>query len=65
MSKVFWAENRETGEKWHPEPGTKKQYLVMYDSGYLAVVTEDFYYYITPLDDKIWKKVERAYISPV
>ncbi len=29
----------------------------MYDSGYLAIVTEDFYVYIEPLDPKIWKTV--------
>ena len=35
--------------------GPYRQYLVMYDSGYLAVVTEDFYVYIEPLDPAKWK----------
>ena len=58
MSKKFWAENRITGERWRPEKGTK-QYLVMYDSGYLAVVTEDFYQYVMPLDPTEWRCVLR------
>jgi len=58
MSKKFWAENRLTGEKWKPEKG-KKQYLVMYDSGYIAIITEDFYTYISPLDIKIWRVIKR------
>ncbi len=53
MSKKFYAEDRVTGQRWEPERG-KKQYLVMYDSGYLAVVTEDYYTYIKPLDPKKW-----------
>ena len=57
MSKKFYAEHKVTGERWKPENG-KKQYLVMYDSGYLAVVTEDFYTYIAPLDTSVWRKVE-------
>lgn len=67
MSKKFYAVNRVTGEKWKPTrpainhrsitEGIFRQYLVMYDSGYLAVVTEDFYVYIEPLDPKIWKTV--------
>ena len=57
MSKKFWAENRVTGARWEPEKG-KKQYLVMYDSGYLAVVTEDFYQYVTALDTNEWRVVK-------
>lgn len=57
MSKKFWAENRVTGARWEPERGNK-QYLVMYDSGYLAVVTEDFYQHVTPLDVKEWRAVK-------
>lgn len=57
MSKKFYAEHRVTGERWKPENG-KRQYLVMYDSGYLAVITEDFYTYIQPLDVATWEKVE-------
>ena len=56
MSKRFHAINTQTGERWNPEPG-KKQYLVMYDSGYLAMVTEDFYTHIEPLDTKLWKPI--------
>lgn len=56
MSKKFYAENRITGDKWKPAKNTK-QYLVMYDSGYLGVVTEDFYTYICPLSSKEWKIV--------
>ena len=55
MSRKFYAINRETGERWKPEK--EKQYLVMYDSGYLAVVTEDFYTYINPLNTAIWKTI--------
>lgn len=57
MSKKFWAENRVTGSLWKPEKG-KKQYLMMYDSGYLAVVTEDFYQYVAALDAKEWRVVK-------
>lgn len=57
MSKKFYAVNRETGDKWKPE--IPKQYLVMYDSGYLAVVTLDFYVSIEPLDPTKWKTVTK------
>jgi hypothetical protein len=59
MSTKFYAENRETGQKWKPQNYLKcREYLVMYDSGYLAVVTEDQYYVgIHALDPKIWKTV--------
>ena len=56
MKKRFYAINRQTGEKWKPEPSLKN-YLVMYDSGYLAVVTEGFYTHIEPLCTKTWKKI--------
>lgn len=56
MSRKFYAVNRETGEKWSSKKDCK-EYLVMYDSGYLAVVTEDFYTHVSPLDPKVWKKV--------
>lgn len=55
MSKIFWAEHKETGERWRPEPG-ENQYLVLYDSGYAAVVTGDFHTYISPLGGK-WRVV--------
>lgn len=57
MSKKFHAENRKTGERWTPKKGTK-QYLVMYDSGYLGQVTEDYYQYLVPLDPAVWKVVK-------
>ena len=62
MSRLFWAEHRETGERWKPtNPSYDKEYLVMYDSGYLAVVLDDGWStFINPLDSKAWKKVERA-----
>lgn len=56
MSRKFHAEHRETGERWKSESSTR-QYLVMYDSGFLAVVTEDYYTYINPLDNNVWRKV--------
>lgn len=59
MSKKFHAEHRVTGERWKPE-SDKRQYLIMYDSGYLAVITEDYYTYIQPLDVATWKKVEKC-----
>lgn len=42
MSKHFTAVNRITGEMWKSTNGS---YLVMYDSGYLAEVVEDYYSY--------------------
>lgn len=58
MSKKFYAVNRETGDKWKSK-GSYKQYLIMYDSGYLGVVdkSDPYYMSITPLDPKIWKRV--------
>ena len=52
MSKHFTAINRTTGERWKSTNGS---YLIMYDSGYLAEVTEDFYTYIKPLDTDVWQ----------
>lgn len=59
MSRKFYAVNRKTGERWKPDTNTGKQhqYLVMYDSGCLAVVTQDFYTYIKPLDVTKWRTV--------
>lgn len=56
MSRKFYAVNRETGERWKSDP-SYNEYLVMYDSEYLAVVTDTFYMTMRPLDPKIWKKV--------
>lgn len=62
MSKKFHALNRNTDERWLPHKtefrDEKEEYLVMYDSGYLAIVSGDNYNtYISPLDSKIWKVV--------
>ena len=55
MSKKFHAEDRETGKRW--EPLCQNQFLVMYDSGYLAIVDLDYGCSIRPLDPKRWKTV--------
>ena len=55
MSRKFYATRVGTGERWRPDPKYTHQYLVMYDSGYLAVVTEDFYTSIEPLCRKTWQ----------
>lgn len=63
MSRKFYAVNRETGERWKPSEGSQydKEYLVMYDSGYLAVVEEGFYSQgITPLCHKTWKIIHNT-----
>ncbi len=56
MSKKFKAVNRFTGEEWKPDKSFyKENYLVMYDSGYLAEVRSDGYYTsIVPLCTKTW-----------
>ena len=58
MSKKFYAVNRESGERWKPDK-TKDgcHFLVMYDSGYLAEVEQDWETYITPLNPKYWETV--------
>lgn len=55
MSTKFFAVHRESGERWQSR-SDKKQYLIMYDSGGIGVVTEDFYTYIQPLGPE-WKPV--------
>lgn len=35
----------------------------MYDSGYIAVVSEDYYTFIKPLDPKLWEKVEKLNVE--
>lgn len=60
MSKLFHAVNRKTGERWkRTRDYADREYLVMYDSGYLAVVTENGYgdCNISPLDPKEWECV--------
>lgn len=61
MSKKFYAKNRHTGERWKP---TKQGgFLVMYDSGYLAEVSSDFYTFIEPLNPAIWKTIVKDNID--
>ena len=61
MSKKFHAVNKETGERWKQDGSFfgNRSYLIMYDTGFLAVVSE--YPYegssIVPLDTSIWKPV--------
>ena len=57
MSKKFHAVNRKTGERWKPDKRFGRNFLVMFDSGYLGEVVQDFYTTITPLDPKFWKVV--------
>lgn len=58
MAKKFHAEHKETGERWKPDLNTyTHQYLVLYDSGKLAVVSENFYTHIQPLSNE-WKLVK-------
>jgi hypothetical protein len=59
MSKKFYAVNKVNGEKWKPDDNGfyDKQYLVMYDSGKLAVVSQEFYTHISPLNTDIWEPV--------
>ena len=60
MAKKFKAVNRISGETWKPQKiYAGKQYLMLYDSGYAAVVTEDFYIMVTPLNPKEWEVVFR------
>ena len=49
MSRLFYAVNRETGERWQPPTSEQKffsgtdivhEYLMMYDTGTIAVVSE-------------------------
>ena len=64
MSKKFYAVHRETGERWKPSNQYTKDYLVMYDSGYLArVMCDGFYYYIEPLDISVWKTINKFKIK--
>ena len=54
MSKKFRVVNRETNE---PLKLNKNQYIVLYDSGYSAIVTSDFYDTVITVDPKIYKVV--------
>lgn len=61
MSKKFYAVNRATGGRWKPckKKSGVRQFLMMYDTGRVAVVTQDFYTYIDPLDYSVWKVVNK------
>jgi len=58
MSKVFWVERRDTGEKWTKNKwkyGNNHAFVALYDSGYAFVVdTDGCYTYTTKLDPKVW-----------
>ena len=69
MSRLFYAVNRETGERWQPPTSEQKffsgtdivhEYLMMYDTGTIAVVSEYSYggeKISKPLCNKTWKVV--------
>jgi hypothetical protein len=58
MSKLFYAVNRQTGERWKPNKRYREEHLFMYDSGYLGVCSYDgFYKHTTKLCTKTWKVV--------
>lgn len=64
MNKKWKVVNRQTGETWKPLSPNPKQWLMLYDSGYPAVVTDGggygSGYWITSLDPKIWKVVYKT-----
>lgn len=63
MAKKFYAVNKHSGERWKKNDNIEgRQYLVLYDSGYAAVVREYFDTYITPLDPGIWTVVVKESI---
>jgi len=56
MSKKFYAINRDTGERWKSKK--EDEYLVMYDTGMLAVVDSSYgYTSIIKLNTNIWKMI--------
>lgn len=63
MSKVFYAVNKVTGERWDAKRDAPRYvdqaFLVMYDSGYLAMATLHHYegYSLTPLSSEVWETV--------
>lgn len=64
MSKKFFAVHRETGEKWRPSE--KGQYLIMYDTGLLGVVSpySPGLNSIIPLDNTVWRTKVKETILP-
>lgn len=76
MSRKFHAVNRKTGQRWSVQDWLNRKgvakpahaYIVMYDSGYLAVVEEHDCYggvSIQPLDPSEWETVVSPSISRV
>lgn len=67
MSRKFYVVNRESGKRWTPDPYKTahniNQYLVMYDTGYCAVVEVDYNTYIKPLDPEKWEVVTKRNIK--
>jgi len=64
MSRKFYAVNRETGKRWKASPNSPDDYLMMYDSGYLAVVSFDgFYTHVTKLDPSTWAMEHRFNVT--
>lgn len=64
MTKKFYAVLREDESvKWKPE--RKGQYLMLWDTGFLAVVSDNGYYgvFMEKLDNKKWKLVWRKECS--
>ncbi len=57
MGKIFKLVKRDTKEPFKPDKRYKRHYVVLYDSGYAAIVVEDFYTTITPADPKEWEIV--------
>lgn len=61
MSKKFYAVDRLTGKRWEPKIDYEgnTEFLMMYDSGYLAVVKDCGYdgHSVKPLDNSKWKTV--------
>jgi len=63
MSTKFKVVHRVTGK---PYPLKLNEYFVMYDSGYPALVTNDYYHYINSIDMKEWKIVfKRNFINKI
>ena len=64
MATKFYAINRQTKERWKRNKRYKKgkQFLMMFDSGYLAVVSNNDWegMSVIPLDPKIWKTVIKS-----
>lgn len=63
MSKCWKVVNTRTGEQWVPDSSIKqKQFLMLFDSGFPAVVTDHGWdgYHVLALDPKQWKVVWKA-----